>query len=441
MASKEKKCGKCQKHKPHDQFNSNKARYDKLDSQCRQCKNETQRRKTQEKVNKRKRDQFQEGEEWRQVVGMTRGGKDYGINYEVSNFGNIRHKVSKKMNAKTIVKKYAKSSLSNGQKLNKNGKYVSDTILRFNQRIVAMAFIPNPENKPTVDHIDGNKQNNHVSNLKWATYEEQQKNIKDRGVKRKKVSLTSEKEIDGERWELIPQYPAYKISDHGRVMYPIRRKSKMKYIITSGSSSCEYRTFTFRDAKGNTKRKHLQLLVAQMFVKNDDPEHKTCVGHKDDDKHNNHFTNLHWITRSQNTLDAYNTGAISSRRPILKLNEKNEIVEEFNSIAEATKLTPEVNRTGINSALAINGTSGGWYWIYKENYDPFKTSLVKKDSRMKEIKQIDKDTGNVIRTFESARHAAIALGNEGFRSNITSCARPGYRDNIKTAYGYGWKYV
>ena len=197
MTSKQKKCGKCQEYKPHDQFNSNKARYDKLSSQCRQCTSETQRRKTQEKANKRKRDQFQEGEEWRQVVGMIRGGKDYGINYEVSNFGNIRHKVSKKMNSKTIVKKYVKCSFSNGMKVNKHGKSVSDTILRFFHRVVALAFIPNPENKPTVDHIDGNKQNNHVRNLKWATSEEQQRNIKDRGVKRKKVSLMSEKEIVG----------------------------------------------------------------------------------------------------------------------------------------------------------------------------------------------------------------------------------------------------
>lgn len=43
-------------------------------------------------------------------------------------------------------------------------------------RIVAETFIPNPENKPTVDHIDRNTSNNCVLNLRWATHTEQRIN-------------------------------------------------------------------------------------------------------------------------------------------------------------------------------------------------------------------------------------------------------------------------
>ena len=84
----------------------------------------------------------------------------------VSNTGQV------KRNSKD---KLLKASLShNGYRLfatkvgGRSGKYVTVRIAR----MVAMAFIPNPDNKPQVNHIDGDKLNDSVGNLEWVTNQE-----------------------------------------------------------------------------------------------------------------------------------------------------------------------------------------------------------------------------------------------------------------------------
>ena len=51
-------------------------------------------------------------------------------------------------------------------------------------RLVAEHFIPNPDNKPTVNHIDGNKNNNCATNLEWATLSEQMYHAYKTGLKK-----------------------------------------------------------------------------------------------------------------------------------------------------------------------------------------------------------------------------------------------------------------
>ena len=72
--------------------------------------------------------------------------------------------------------------------LSENGIFKEFSI----HRLVATQFISNPENKPTVNHKDGNKRNNKVENLEWATQKEQSHHARDvlnvpMGINKKKI--------------------------------------------------------------------------------------------------------------------------------------------------------------------------------------------------------------------------------------------------------------
>lgn len=72
----------------------------------------------------------------------------------------------------------------------RTGRYqaiaINDACEKYVHRLVARFFIPNTYNKKTVNHIDGDKSNNHVSNLEWATYAEQMKHAWENRLNKKR---------------------------------------------------------------------------------------------------------------------------------------------------------------------------------------------------------------------------------------------------------------
>ena len=130
-------------------------------------------------------------EEWRPVPG-------YDGLYEVSSLGRLKsfkqHKEGMIMRLPLDSDGYLITAIS---KPGPDGK--PHRVTAKIHRLVAQAFIPNPENKPQVDHINGIKTDNYVENLRWATPLENRNNpvTRDNSKPRLLAYYGSEKHLAG----------------------------------------------------------------------------------------------------------------------------------------------------------------------------------------------------------------------------------------------------
>lgn len=146
-------------------------------------------------------------EEWRDVQG-------YEGLYQVSNLGRVRscdRLVTNSINSNFKVKRKGKilSNIDHGNgyiyvSLTKEGKRENHYV----HRLVAKAFIPNPENLPEIDHKDHNRENNIPENLEWVSHFEniqRSRHLMRHEKKKSRPSNTGEKHISkrGNRYRVL----------------------------------------------------------------------------------------------------------------------------------------------------------------------------------------------------------------------------------------------
>lgn len=108
--------------------------------------------------------------------------------YSISNLGNIINSKGKKL----VIGKRKTNSGYIQVRLFKNGKYY----YRYLHRLIALSFIPNPNNYRTINHVNGNKLDNSISNLEWSSDEQQQRHAFLMSLKPSGKSFTEEQLLE-----------------------------------------------------------------------------------------------------------------------------------------------------------------------------------------------------------------------------------------------------
>lgn len=415
-------------------------------------------------------------EEWRVIT-------DY-PNYSVSNFGNVKNNKTNKLMRQNVKGGYCCLSLVNNKK-----NYTFRV-----HRLVALAFIPNPDNKPTVNHKDKNKCNNKLENLEWMTIVEQMQHksigleyksnknkpinrldkitgtilevynsIEDAGVWVAENKFTGNshngrnaigncvngisKSAYGFKWEFINndnlENEEWREFDINKILNQEITSDKKYYVSDLGRFKNSYGTI-MENYKINengyirvyiyNKTFALHRLIALTFLEN--PCNKETVNHKDGNKLNNKVDNLEFATNQEQQIHKHSIGLGNNFTRKVKQYDLNWIfIKEYDSIVLAAK-EMNVSKGTISGVLIKHRkTAAGFIWRYSDDTNiDFNEKITINENRGRSIGQYDLNM-NLIKKHNRIVEAAKYVGIH--KNNIW-----GVINNLrKTSGGFIWKYL
>lgn len=320
---------------------------------------------------------------------------------------------------------------------------------------------PKPSPKHTVDHIDRNWKNNNINNLRWASKSLQVKNrtsfhskgirvmyktpvekfsfksVADAGRRFgiKKTTLHKQLKRDGtvnvqggvlqfdrvlpKRYSIIKTIPSWILTDNKDVVVKV---SSCGLILKGGNwttgSECGRPARYYSTGIGKPNYFVHRLIAAAFLGKPDDPR-QIYVNHINGNGFDNRIENLEWVTPSENSQHAVDTGLVGGLTPVVQYNLDGTLMKEFLSINDAARAVNGYPENIYHACKKKRPSAYNFMWRFSSDA-PDKMDPICRGSVRKEVRQYDLD-GNIIKTYKSGRAAASALGVSA--PTITYCCQ------------------